>query len=90
MVKKKKESDFCDLQQSWLESALLFLGKTSMEIQNSFHLNFSKEKFQCFGRDSNTEIFQPNPKIFPLGNDAAWCPGRWNSRSHALISLYAP
>lgn len=61
-----------------------------MEIHNSFHLNFSKEKFQFFGWNSNTKIFQPKPKIFPLGNATAWCPGRWNSRSHALISLYAP
>lgn len=61
-----------------------------MEIHNSFHLNFSKEKFQFFGWNSNTKIFQPKPKLFPLGNATAWCPGRWNSTSHALISLYAP
>lgn len=90
MVKKKGETDFCDLQQSWLESVLFFLGKTSMKIINSFQLDFSKEKFQCFGWNSNTKIFQPKPKIFPLGNAAAWCLGIRNSKSYTLISLYAP
>lgn len=49
-------------------------------------MEIQKEKFQRFGWNSNFKIFQPNPKIFPLGSAATWYPETYSSRSHCHFS----